>query len=205
MSPVALVCPQCGAPLPEAARHGSAVCSYCGAGVVLRGTGIELSVRGDAVHELDAAAEGRRAFYAAVKSGSIAGGDPYRLLCDAAREHLGVVGESDTLARVVLALAHDFERDTGASVMRDPQALSRLAEAYLRASVELRDVERTEMNLPFFAVTRRGPVHLLREVGVVDLTALACREVSVGPSDPVAAAPTAAAPTPPNKKGWWPF
>lgn len=202
MSHVALICPQCGAPLPEAARHGSAGCEYCGAAVVLRGAGIALSVRGEAAHDPEAAARRRQAFYAAVKSASLAGSDPYRLLCDAAREHLGVVGESDTLARVVLALAADFQRETGAAVMRDPMVLSRLAEAYLKASTELRSLERTTMNLPFLAATSSGPVHLMREVSVVDLVALASREPSLEPSAPAAKEPAA---EPPKKKGWWPF
>lgn len=202
MTTVALICPQCGAPLPEAARHGSAGCEYCGAAVVLRGTGIAISVRGEAAHDPEAAARRRQEFYAAVKAASIAGTDPYHLLCDAARKHLGVVGESDTLARVVIALASDFERETGAAVTRDPMVLSRLSEAYLKASTELRSLERTTMNLPFLAATPQGPVHLMREVSVVDLVALASREPTVAPA-PAAAA--AAAPEPPKKKGWWPF
>lgn len=201
-SPVALICPQCGAPLPEAARHGSAGCEYCGAAVVLRGAGIQLTMRGETAHDPEAAARRRQEFYAAVKTSTVAGSDPYRLLCDAARKHLGVVGETDTLARVVLALASDFERETGAPVTRDPMVLSRLSEAYLKASTELRSLERTTMNLPFLAATAQGPVHLMREVTVVDLIALASRDPSVAPSAP--AAPPAE-PEPPKKKGWWPF
>lgn len=202
MRTVALICPQCGAPLPEAARSGSAGCEYCGATVMLRGAAIELSVRGAAAHDPEAAARRRQDFYAAVKGASVAGSDPYQLLCDAARNHLGVVGETDTLARVVLALAQDFERETGASVMRDPMVLSRLSEAYLKASTELRSLEHTTMNLPFLAVTPQGPVHLMREVRVVDLIALASRDPRAA-STPVA--PAASAPEPPKKKGWWPF
>ncbi len=200
MSPVALICPRCGAPLPEAVRRGAGSCAYCGAEVMLRGAGLVLGTRSIA-RDLEEAERRRQAFYAAVKSASLAGTDPYRLLCDTAREHLDLVGESDTLARVVLALAEDFEAETGASVQRDPQALSRLADAYLKASAALARSPRTEMNLPFLAATERGPVHLLREIGVADLVALASREAPVVevPAPPPVAAPPA------KKRGWWPF
>jgi hypothetical protein len=171
--------------------------------VSLRGPGFEVRRRGDGVPDFEAAARRRQAFYAAMKAATLAGSDPYRLLCDSAREHLGVVGETDAFARVVLALAHDFQRETGAEVLRDPQVLPRLSEAYLRAVDELRSLDRTELNLPFLAVTPRGPAHLRREVGVADLIALARREpVDLSPPAEPAPAPE---PERPKKKGWWPF
>jgi hypothetical protein len=175
--------------------------------VTLRGTGLALGTRTVAC-DVEEAERRRRAFYAAVKSASLAGTDPYRLLCDASRAHLGRVGESDTLARVVLALAADFEAETGASVRSDPQVLSRLAEAYLRASAELAHHPRTTLNLPFLSATSSGPVHLHREIGVAELVALASREggaVEVAVPSPVAAAPEPIAAAPPKKKGWWPW
>ena len=202
VSPVALICPRCGAPLPEAVRRGAGSCAYCGAEVMLRGASLALGSRTVAC-DVEEAERRRRAFHAAVKSASLSGTDPYRVLCEAARAHLGLVGESDTLARVVLALAEDFEAETGASVRSDPQVLSRLADAYLRASGELAHHPRTTLNLPFLAATASGPVHLLREIGVAELVALASREPGA-----VVAAPKAAPappPEPPKKRGWWPF
>lgn len=202
---VALLCPVCGAPLPLAAASLSpashVTCDYCR--VVLRSQAGHLEVSAKATEpprEEDHAAR-RQAFTEAMKAVSL-GEDPYRVLCDAAARHLGVLGESDAVARVTLALAADFEHESGARVTGDANALARIAEAYLRASVELRSMTRTEINLPFLAATSQGPKHLLRTVTAADLAALATGADRVATPAPAAITPE---PDAPAKKWWWPF
>ena len=183
----ALLCPICGAPLPLAAateRH--ATCDFCRA--VLRQEGGQVAPTSRETQAPSAEHAARRvAFVEALKAVQL-GGDPYPVICEAARAHLGTLGQSDAVARVTLGLAAEFEASTGASVRSDPMALARLAEAYLLANAELRQRETAQINLPFLTATASGPLNFTRSVTAAQLATLMHT------------------PTPPaKKKGWWPF
>jgi molecular chaperone DnaK len=126
---------------------------------------------------------------------------PYDALCSAAREHLGTLGQSDGIARVTLALAADFDAENRTNCTTDVTALSRLADAYMKACVELARTPQTEMNLPFLTANETGPKHFQLTVTPAVFAALASRE----PAKAAEAPRAEAGEEPPKKKGWWPF
>ncbi|MBM4376687.1 MAG: molecular chaperone DnaK [Deltaproteobacteria bacterium] len=73
--------------------------------------------------------------------------------------HLG--GEDFDL-RVVDKLADEFKARTDIDLRRDRMALQRLKEAAEKAKHELSSSLETEINLPFVAVGKEGPLHLER-------------------------------------------
>lgn len=151
----ALVCPRCGAPLPVdlvATPH----CSYCGVGVLLRGGILEATA-----HDSGARANvDPAAFLQAVKTAVERGAPPAEAIQQGAREHLGVLGETDTIGRLTMAIARDFDREhPGADIVRDGIALARIAEGYVKALPSLRETGKARMNLPFLGVAASGPVH----------------------------------------------
>ena len=205
-----LVCAKCGAPLPLAAAGQQFVsCGYCNATLQVDATGARLAKEADAgssrplADVLDEAVARKRRFVAALEERLRAKVPPYDALCSAAREHLGTLGQSDGIARVTLALAADFDAEHRTSCTTDVTALSRLADAYMKACVELARMPETEMNLPFLTTNDAGPQHFLLTVTPAIFAALAARP----PAAPAPEAPRAqAAKEPPKKKkGWWPF
>jgi hypothetical protein len=95
---------------------------------------------------------------------------------EAARSELGLAGGTDTLERVVIGLAREFERATRIEIVDDPVALGRILEGYLEAVNNLRLEREYHLCLPFLASTDRGPVHLERCLTVQSLAELAERE-----------------------------
>jgi len=73
--------------------------------------------------------------------------------------HLG--GEDFDL-RLVEKLAEEFKQTTDIDLRRDRLALQRLKEAAEKAKHELSSSLETEVNLPFIAVGKEGPLHLER-------------------------------------------
>ena len=174
MNTRALLCFRCGGPLANPEALPAIIdCLYCGtvnaaAGEVTSESHLLVAweVRKNSIAKFTEAlvaalSEGRPAFDALH-------------VCSAA--HLGVAGRPDTVARIVLALAQDFERDAAISVMRDPEVLSRIAQGYLRALEELRTSESYELSLPFMTANEHGPAHLLRTLTAQGLVALARRD-----------------------------
>ena len=98
------------------------------------------------------------------------------------------------LARVTLAIARDFEATSGASIVRDGTAMSRIASAYLLAIQDIHEKGAYELNLPFIAATSEGPKHLARKLDAASIAALAARD----PSEP-------SGPGEPKMKRFWPF
>lgn len=191
MVPTALVCPWCGAPLPGAAAgRPFATCAYCGATASLSGV---RAARADpasgalapAVPTADPALQLRviEAFKAARQRGD----SSYDALRSAARERLGPLGETDAFARVCLALASDFDAQSGTKTADDPTCIGRLIEVYLKAIEALRVQGTYAVHLPFFVATPSGPRDLVRALTVADVAELAAR------------APTV------RKRGFWPF
>ena len=201
----ALVCTNCGGPLAAVKTIPAVVeCVFCGA-VLAVGHGPATITRRAA---LDASAlermhAARARIVADLTVALEAGRRPYDALRAVSAAHLGASGETDTLARVTLALADDFARETRASVVA-PLVLSRIAEGYLRAVEELRDQPQAQLNLPFLAVTSSGPVHLVRTLTAPILGELARREPGGAAPDGAARADGATG-EPPRKRRWWPF
>lgn len=162
---VALTCPRCGAPLPL--PQGPYVsCAYCGAS---SNVGSPASVTPpDPAREV-AAIEAFKVTLA--KTGSA-----YDALAGAARLHLGPFGETDALARVVLALARDFDAAHKTAVARDPMAMARLIKGYLAAIEGIRATGAHRVHLSFFTATGKGPVDYDRTLTAADVAALCARD-----------------------------
>lgn len=199
MNVEAVVCCRCGGPLSDPGALPSLVeCLYCG-------TVNSVSDTSSKPTAVDAAIEQRKLaihrFTEALVGALNAGREPFEALRAASAAHLGVAGQADTVARIALAIARDFEQETSASVLRDAMVFSRIAQAYLLALDELRTSESYEMNLPFLTATAKGPVHLRRTLTAKALVELAARDphAKKPPAPSAVEGPTA------KKKGWWPF
>jgi hypothetical protein len=202
----ALLCPRCGGPLERPAQVPALIdCAYCGATIsVSPNTSVLEQTQVDAAR--NALVQGGRAgFLEALRQALTNGQRPEVAIREAAAEHLGVEGQSETMARVSLGMAREFEQQSGIRVEKDPMVLARLAEAYLRALGELRTEPATEINLPFLAANERGPHHFARTVTPAILAAYAegrlqVKEVREEPKQ-AAVQPTVE----PKKKRWWQF
>ncbi|MCC7535077.1 MAG: hypothetical protein IT379_02620 [Deltaproteobacteria bacterium] len=200
---LALTCARCGAPLPlDAVRAPFASCAYCETTLAIQGSAV--SVTGSAPNAPGTRAPSASQDFSRDVADAIGRGvDAFEAVREASARHLGVAGQSEAVARVTIAIARDFERESGASIARDVSALCRITEAYLRAIDELRQSSSTEMNLPFLAATSEGPKHYRRTLDPAVIARLAMEE----PPRAAAASPPGAPGTKekPKKKGWWPF
>jgi molecular chaperone DnaK len=70
------------------------------------------------------------------------------------------LGGDDFDARMVGALAAEFQRQHGLDVTNDPAAMYRLKQAAEQAKRELSDAETTRINIPFLATGPNGPLHM---------------------------------------------
>ncbi len=196
-----LVCCRCGGPLANPDSLPALIdCLFCG--TVNSATREATNVAGEVVPwEVRKAAIAK--FTDALVVALQAGQAPFDALRVCSAAHLGIAGRADTVARIALALARDFERETGASVLRDAVVFSRITQAYLLALDELRTSDTYDLTLPFLTATASGPVHLHRRLTAQVLAELAARDPHVAAAPPPAAPAAPAAPA--KKKGWWPF
>jgi hypothetical protein len=112
----------------------------------------------------------------AFKAARARGVDSRAAIHEAACAELGSMGRNDTLERVVLGLAREFERATRTRIVDDPVAMARLLEGYLQGVSSIRLDGECHLCLPFLAASERGPVHFERCLTVASLAELADRE-----------------------------
>ncbi len=196
-----LTCPWCGAPLPHLTAGQALVrCLYCGSTASLTGvaaTKVEQHQGAPAMALTDPELNEHttEAFLAAHRDGA----SMVDALALAAGQHLGSLGQTETFARVCLALMRDFDAEHGTRASEDTQCVSRMIGNYLRAIEEIRTTGSFDLNLPFFAVTAQGPCHLRRTLTAKTIAELAAQQPEA------AEQPKAAAPPKPKKRGFWPF
>jgi hypothetical protein len=201
----ALVCIACGGPLDAANELPAVVeCGYCGAALTVARDTQTITRPATPSDRLDALAQKRAAarpqFVDELGRILAAGASPYLAVRNAWALHLSFEATAEPIARLTVALARDFERESGVKVV-DANALARIAEAYLKAIGELRAASETELNLPFLVADASGPHHLLRRVTPQLFAELARRDPEAGlpleaaPHAPPAAPPSAPAPT----------
>ena len=71
--------------------------------------------------------------------------------------HLG----GDDFDQVIINyLAEEFKKQYGADLRKDPQALQRLRESAEKAKIELSSAQEAQINQPFIAQGKEGPLHL---------------------------------------------
>ena len=74
------------------------------------------------------------------------------------------LGGDDFDKALVRWLVKDFEEKEGTNLTKDIQALQRLTEAAEKAKMELSNVEKTTINLPFITADKSGPKHIQQEL-----------------------------------------
>ncbi len=74
------------------------------------------------------------------------------------------LGGDDFDKALVRWLVKDFEVKEGTNLTKDIQALQRLTEAAEKAKMELSNVEKTTINLPFITADKNGPKHIQQDL-----------------------------------------
>jgi molecular chaperone DnaK len=74
------------------------------------------------------------------------------------------LGGDDFDKAIVRWLVEDFEAKEGTNLTKDIQALQRLTEAAEKAKMELSNVEKTTINLPFITADKNGPKHIQQDL-----------------------------------------
>ena len=74
------------------------------------------------------------------------------------------LGGDDFDKALVRWLVDDFQTKEGTDLTKDNQALQRLTEAAEKAKMELSNVEKTTINLPFITADKNGPKHIQQEL-----------------------------------------
>jgi molecular chaperone DnaK len=74
------------------------------------------------------------------------------------------LGGDDFDKALVRWLVKDFEIKEGTNLTKDIQALQRLTEAAEKAKMELSNVEKTTINLPFITADKNGPKHIQQDL-----------------------------------------
>ena len=74
------------------------------------------------------------------------------------------LGGDDFDKALVRWLVKDFEEKEGTNLTKDIQALQRLTEAAEKAKMELSNVEKTTINLPFITADKNGPKHIQQDL-----------------------------------------
>jgi len=74
------------------------------------------------------------------------------------------LGGDDFDKALVRWLVQDFEEKEGTDLTKDIQALQRLTEAAEKAKMELSNVEKTTINLPFITADKTGPKHIQHDL-----------------------------------------
>jgi molecular chaperone DnaK len=86
------------------------------------------------------------------------------------------LGGDDFDRAVIGLLAEEFAAGNGVDLRADAVALQRLKEAAEQAKIELSSTLSTDINLPFIAIARGGPLHLSRTLTRSDLERT-CKEL----------------------------
>jgi len=74
------------------------------------------------------------------------------------------LGGDDFDKALVRWLVEDFKTKEGTNLTQDIQALQRLTEAAEKAKMELSNVEKTTINLPFITADKNGPKHIQQDL-----------------------------------------
>ncbi len=70
------------------------------------------------------------------------------------------LGGDDFDRRLANYLVGEFKSQTKINLLKDPAAMQRVTEAAEKAKIELSSAQTTQVNLPFLAQTKSGPVHM---------------------------------------------
>ncbi|MBL8919497.1 MAG: Hsp70 family protein [Myxococcaceae bacterium] len=204
----ALACQRCNGPLSEPQADSPFVaCSYCGTTHSVAPRTLGLTREGPSQAQLK-----KQAVEAAWVEATAHSKDPVvalRAVVAASAGPLKDEHEAERAARLAESMLRDFDAEHQTSALTNRAAVERVADGAVKAVVELRSVQATEVNLPFLGASADGPKHLLQRVTRQQLDGLAATaqvEVRVAspPASPSSNGPRDEAPARPKRK-WWPF
>ncbi len=172
-----LVCTNCGGPLPRpSAREPLVTCAFCHATTDVNAGPLRPSADTDKLSIVavrERLAQELNALQEAYGAGIAQGQPPTAAFRAAAASALAAVCDPDAITNVVFGIAAEFDRKHGTEVTRDPNAIPRLATAYIDSLEQLAQQPRHEINLPFLTATPRGPLHFALEITIDRLQVLA--------------------------------
>lgn len=200
----ALACQRCNAPLTEPQADSPFVaCSFCGTTHSVAPRTLGLKPQGPTQADLR-----RKAVETAWAEATAHSKDPIvalRAVVAACSGALKTEQEAEHAASLAESLLRDFDAQHQTSGLSDRAVVERVADGAVKAVVELRSTQRTEVNLPFLAASPAGPKHLLQPITRDDLAALEAGRIEVRVAAPAAAPVAAVEPAVKPKRKWWPF
>jgi uncharacterized Zn finger protein (UPF0148 family) len=211
MSVVAIECKRCAGSLPlPGGGSGFVTCPYCGTSHVVSAPAMVITTEATGPSEYE---QRRAAASSAWDTARQRSTDPVVALRAVVAVHaypLKTEQELERAARLAEALLNGFDQTNATQVIADKDAALRMAEAVVKAVIELHSVPTTEVNLPFLIISPAGPLHLAVEVPrtkLVELDAMGVYTVKEAPAPPPAVAPKVVSPEPEAKakRRWWPF
>jgi uncharacterized Zn finger protein (UPF0148 family) len=209
MNVVELQCKRCGGNLPVPGSASPFVtCPFCGTSHAVSAPAIAITSSPAGPSELELRKEATsRAWDQAHASSN----DPVVALRAAVAEQahdLKSEQEVERAARLAQALANGFEQENKIQPLADKMAAIRIAEGAVRAVIELRSVETTNVNLPFLTANETGPKHLdvaVPRSRLAELDAMGVYVVTQAAPPPKEIALAHQEAKPEKKRGWWPF
>ena len=204
---LALVCSRCAASLPSPGGDSPFVtCSFCGTTHAVSAAPISMAQTPAGPSDADRV---RAACDTAWDAARASSKDPIVALRAVIAARSGALTgqlEAERAARLGEALMTGFDSANGTKSVFDKMASLRIAEAVVKAVIELRKMDSTDINLPFFMATEKGPLHISHEQTAAKLAELdAVGAYVVKEVAAPAAAPAAVAPPEKAKRSWWPF
>jgi len=188
----ALICPNCGGPLPNRARDVARfTCDHCAVSLAPSAQQFEVLAGSTGSEPAPEKIRLRHSFFESVKDRVGSDGEPSAVLEAVLTEHFGEDIGASAVVSVARGLLVDFRDQTGLDLSEDTMALVRVAEAYLQAQKGLAEDGRAHLAVPFLGATAQGPSHLDREITISEIRSLASREVEQQRAG--------------RKKRWWPF
>lgn len=169
-----LICPACGGPLPRPGASPHLTCAFCGTSTSLD-PNAPVVADGAQASAVDFRARFEpecRAFEQALAGNDAI--DKAAFVTGAAS--LDRVCNPEVLANVTLGLADEFRARSGVDLRRHPNALPRLAIAYLGALDDLRAHGQQALRVPMIAVAETGPIDYEGTLTIARLRTLAATE-----------------------------
>ncbi len=202
----ALVCKRCSGALPAPTADSPFVaCEYCGTTHLIGVPRMELLPQSQTPSDYERIKTAAELAWDHARSTAKDPVVALRAVVAARAHNLRDELEAERVARLAESLLRGFDTANKTETLSDKTVVMRMAEAASKCVIELRNIQSTEINLPFLTATTQGPIHLLHTVRRATLEQLDnVQSVEVREAAAPAPAP-APADEPKKKKKWWQF